>query len=117
MHELELSFLLDTEEGLDVKQDFSDTLSGGEQQRLGFARLLYHRPAYAILDESTSALDEQLEDKCMRMCVALGITCISVGHRPSLIRHHEVVLRLNGKGGYTIEETEQPENDSDAPLI
>jgi putative ATP-binding cassette transporter len=75
------------------------THSGGEQQRLGFARLLYQRPAFALLDESTSAMDVALEEHCMRAALAAGITCVSVGHRPSLRAFHACCLTLDGSGG------------------
>ena len=73
--------------------------SGGEQQRLGFARLLYQRPSFALLDESTSAMDSSLEERCMRAAIAAGITCISVGHRPTLRAFHASCLTLDGAGG------------------
>ena len=56
-----------------------------------------------IMDESTSALDVELEDRCMHLCKDYGITVISVGHRPTLIKHHVNLLRLDGFGGCTIE--------------
>jgi ABC-type uncharacterized transport system fused permease/ATPase subunit len=80
--------------GLDVEADWSDSLSGGEQQRLGFARLFYHQPAFAIMDESTSALDVELEAKCMTECQSLGISMISVAHRPSLFAYHNLNLHV-----------------------
>ncbi len=76
--------------------------SGGEQQRLGFARLLYQRPMFALLDESTSAMDSALEEHCMRAATAAGITCVSVGHRPTLRAFHASCLTLDGAGGAAI---------------
>jgi ABC-type uncharacterized transport system fused permease/ATPase subunit len=78
---------------------FLPPCSGGEQQRLGFARLLYQRPAFALLDESTSAMDVALEEHCMRAALAAGIACVSVGHRPSLRPFHTSCLTLDGTGG------------------
>lgn len=84
---------------LDVERNWAEILSGGEQQRLAFARLLFHKPHFALMDESTSAMDVDLEDHCMRLCGTAGITCVSVGHRPSLVQHHQFMLRLDGHGG------------------
>jgi vitamin B12/bleomycin/antimicrobial peptide transport system ATP-binding/permease protein len=80
--------------GLDVEQDWSDILSLGEQQRLAFARLLVTKPKYAILDEATSALDVNNEEHLYSLLVDTGITYISVGHRPSLQKYHQVFLNL-----------------------
>ena len=83
--------------GLDAVRDWGDELSLGEQQRLGFARVLVNRPKLAILDEATSALDLANE---AAMYTALGqvpgLTYLSVGHRPSLLRFHAQRLRLFG---------------------
>lgn len=80
--------------GLDTEAAWADLLSGGEQQRLGLARLFLHKPTFAIMDESTSALDIPLETKCMTACKSLGISLISVAHRPSLLAYHDNVLKV-----------------------
>lgn len=90
------------EGGLDCNDAWSDSLSMGEQQRLGFARLYYHAPRFAILDEATSALPVDMEARCMQLCKAKGISCISVGHRPTLLRFHDTLLQLDGLGGYKL---------------
>eukprot|EP00178_Gracilaria_changii_P003486 TRINITY_DN1516_c0_g1_i1.p4 TRINITY_DN1516_c0_g1~~TRINITY_DN1516_c0_g1_i1.p4 ORF type:complete len:665 (-),score=95.84 TRINITY_DN1516_c0_g1_i1:6350-8344(-) len=80
--------------GLDEVRDWSGILSLGEQQRLAFARLIIGRPKLAILDECSSALDVASEDRLYSHLQTLGIGYISVGHRPSLFRYHNLLLRL-----------------------
>uniref|UniRef100_A0A8C3UEE2 ATP binding cassette subfamily D member 4 n=1 Tax=Catharus ustulatus TaxID=91951 RepID=A0A8C3UEE2_CATUS len=81
-----LTDLLARAGGLDEQVDWNwyDILSPGEMQRLSFARLFYLQPKYAVLDEATSALTEEVEHELYQMCLHLGMTLISVGHRPSL---------------------------------
>lgn len=73
-------------------------LSVGEQQRLGFARLLLHGPAFVLLDEATSALDEAWQAAMMDLFDTApelaGCALLSVGHRPGLEAWHERVLVL-----------------------
>ena len=107
---VELTYLLDGG-GLDKRVDWESVLSGGECQRLGFARLFYHRPRFAVMDESTSAMDGGLEARCMSKCAAMGITCVSVGHRDSLRQFHPHRLYLDGSG---TAQMDAPEVDSDA---
>jgi putative ATP-binding cassette transporter len=82
--------------GFDVELDWADVLSLGEQQRLAFARLIINRPGYAVLDEATSALDVENEANLYRTLKDLGIHYISVGHRTSILEHHNRVLELQG---------------------
>jgi ABC-type uncharacterized transport system fused permease/ATPase subunit len=84
--------------GLDSVRDWSSMLSLGEQQRLGFGRLLANAPRLAILDEASSALDLESE-KAMYSLLDRnnGLTYISVGHRPSLLAYHDVKLRLKAE--------------------
>ncbi len=83
---------------LDVEQDWSDVLSLGEQQRIAFARLFITKPRYAILDEATSALDIKNEEKLYQNLMKSGTTYISVGHRPTLVNYHHLLLELLENG-------------------
>jgi putative ATP-binding cassette transporter len=86
-------------------EPWDQTLSGGEKQRLAFARLLIHKPDIAVLDEATSALDTISQEKLMNLIHERlpQMTIISVGHRPELEEFHErkLVLEIK-KGGSTI---------------
>ena len=82
---------------LDSTGDWSSILSLGEQQRLAFARVLLAKPPVAILDEATSALDSKNEKQMYSLLKSLSDTSfISVGHRSSLLKYHDEVLRLEG---------------------
>ena len=56
LSEVDLEYLVEREGGLDAVVDWGSQLSLGEQQRLGMARLFYHKPKFAILDECTSGV-------------------------------------------------------------
>jgi ABC-type uncharacterized transport system fused permease/ATPase subunit len=56
----------------DSVEDWTQVLSGGEQQRIGMARLLYNRPVLAVLDECTSAVDSPMEALFYSQLVELG---------------------------------------------
>jgi putative ATP-binding cassette transporter len=90
-------------EKLDDKEAKWDrTLSGGEQQRLAFARLFLHKPDIVVMDEATSALDPESQSTLMNLVSErLPKTAIvSVGHRPELEAFHERKVNLvRRKGG------------------
>lgn len=88
--------------GFDAVLSWADVLSLGEQQRVAFARLLLAKPRYAILDEATSALDVSNEERLYCLLNACGTTYISVGHRPTLSKHHRLILELTGDGNWTL---------------
>ncbi|XP_055448910.1 lysosomal cobalamin transporter ABCD4 isoform X2 [Psammomys obesus] len=99
-----LSSLVARAGGLDQQVDWNwyDVLSPGEMQRLSFARLFYLQPKYAVLDEATSALTEEVESELYRIGQQLGMTFVSVGHRPSLEKFHSWVLKLYGGGRWEL---------------
>ena len=79
-------------------------MSLGEQQRLGMARLFYHKPKFAILDECTSAVTTDMEERFCKRVRAMGTSCITISHRPALVAFHEIVLSLDGEGGWNIQD-------------
>lgn len=87
---------------LDFVVDWTNVLSLGEQQRVAFARLFLHQPKFAFLDESTSALDEDNQDHLYALLKKSGIGYISVGHRTTLIGHHDRVLELDRSGSWKL---------------
>jgi ABC-type uncharacterized transport system fused permease/ATPase subunit len=96
---VELDYLLARGRGWDQVQSWDETLSGGEKQRLAMARLLFHAPKYAILDEATSAVSADGERLLYMACVRVGITMLSIGHRPALRDFHSYVLHFEGQDG------------------
>ncbi len=81
---------------LDKINNWAQRLSGGEQERLAFARVLLAEPAIIFLDEATAALDEDSEAALYRMLRNLPWhpTIVSVGHRSTLRGFHDGVFDL-----------------------
>lgn len=99
----ELIYLMDLcqigylKDKLDLEADWSHVLSVGEQQRLAFVRAHIQQPQWLFLDEATSALDEDTEATMYSLLQERlqQTTVVSVGHRSTLNKYHELVLRLN----------------------
>uniref|UniRef100_A0A8D8XL03 ATP-binding cassette sub-family D member 3 n=1 Tax=Cacopsylla melanoneura TaxID=428564 RepID=A0A8D8XL03_9HEMI len=64
------------------------------------ARLFYHKPQFAILDECTSAVSVDVEGSMYEYCREVGITLFTVSHRKSLWTHHEYYLQMDGRGSF-----------------
>jgi ATP-binding cassette subfamily D (ALD) protein 3 len=64
------------------------------------ARLFYHRPLYAILDECTSQVTVEMEAIMYNKARELGVTLFTVSHRTSLFKFHEYMLKFDGEGGF-----------------
>jgi vitamin B12/bleomycin/antimicrobial peptide transport system ATP-binding/permease protein len=98
LHKVGLDHL---KERIDEEGPWDQTLSGGEKQRLTFARLLLHNPDIVVLDEATSALDEKSQDKMMEMVTSElpKATILSVAHRAELEAFHSRKIVLERRKG------------------
>jgi len=92
--------IVEREGGWDASREWRESLSGGDQQKIAWARLFYHQPKYAVLDEATSLVPTEMEGMMMDHATSLGITLLTVSHRPSLWKYHSMILQYDGQGGY-----------------
>jgi putative ATP-binding cassette transporter len=93
-----LSHLVDK---IEDEAPWDQTLSGGEKQRLAFARIFLHNPDIIVLDEATAALDPESQDKLMELLSQQPeeTTLVSVGHRPELEAFHNRKIVLERRKG------------------
>ena len=93
LHKVGLDHLRDR---LDETERWDHILSGGEQQRVAFARVLVHKPEWIFMDEATSALDETGQENVMELLIdeLPETSIVSIGHRPGLEVFHTRELTL-----------------------
>jgi len=115
---VQLQYLVERETdkgGWESVAEWGEVLSGGEKQRIAMARLFYHKPKFAILDECTSAVSVDVEGFMYTHCRKLGICLITVSHRPSLWKYHDYKLTLDGRGHWEFGPMVLPENFNSTP--
>lgn len=104
LEQVNLPHLIERFGSLNVEMNWGDVLSLGEQQRVAFARILINQPRYVVLDEATSALDVTNEESLYEQLQAMNLTYVSVGHRPTLKKYHQLVLELSEDQSWQIKE-------------
>jgi ABC-type uncharacterized transport system fused permease/ATPase subunit len=98
---VDLTHLYDNMDGgLSKERDWEQVLSGGEKQMIAMARLLFHKPKFAILDECTSTVSIEMEAKFYKKAKELGVSLFTISHRASLFQFHDYYLKFDGDGGY-----------------
>lgn len=101
---LEITDLLDlySKVGKSNLGEKGSLISGGQKQRIGIARALYKNPSLLILDESTNALDEDLENAVLKKLQDNNplLTIISISHNNKNDNLYDRIITLNNKGGY-----------------
>lgn len=93
---------------LDREENWSQLLSGGEQQRLAMARALVNKPDWLFLDEATASLDPQAEAEIYAAVrrELPDTTIVSISHRPAVDAMHDRQIRLDrvvGSPGQIVE--------------
>jgi putative ATP-binding cassette transporter len=83
-------------ERLEEEGNWSMQLSGGEQQRVAFARALLHKPKWLFMDEATSALDEPAQAQLLHLRAERlpDTTVVSIAHRPAMDQYHDRILEI-----------------------
>ena len=116
---VQIDHIVEREGGWDITKEWREALSGGDQQKIAWARLFYHKPRvniltslnlvevltnskYAVLDEATSLVPTEVEGMMMEYATKLDITLLTVSHRPSLWKYHAFILHYDGVGGYIL---------------
>jgi putative ATP-binding cassette transporter len=80
---------------LDAKHShrkFSEMMSPGQRQLFAIARIFVHQPTLVFLDEATSSMPAVDEERVYKAMAEEGIAYVSVGHRDSLIAHHDQIV-------------------------
>ncbi|KAM9985548.1 hypothetical protein ACTFIZ_009100 [Dictyostelium cf. discoideum] len=115
----DIDYLLDRERFIkksaqvnDLTHNWLNQLSPGEQQLIAIIRLIYHKPKFALMDESTSSIPQSLEERVYYVAKELGITIISVGHRISLLKYHSTLLRFDKDKNWYLEDITNQNNQS-----
>ncbi|MGE4219742.1 MAG: ABC transporter ATP-binding protein/permease [Alphaproteobacteria bacterium] len=89
---------------LDDEENWENALAPGEQQRLGFARILLHRPRWIFIEEATDALDPQGEEQMLLLLQRTfpDASYVTVGYHPRLETFHRRKLTFIRENGVSV---------------
>jgi len=90
--------------GLKKSAAWEDVTSLGEQQRMGIARVIFNKPAFAVLDECTDAVSAEAEIHLYNALHHANVTCITISKRLNLSHLHfqELTLGLDSTEGWSV---------------
>ncbi|SCW03373.1 LAFE_0G08988g1_1 [Lachancea fermentati] len=106
LQEVRLDYLLKRDKGwkyLDSLADWKDVLSGGEKQRMNFARIMFHKPRFVVLDEATNAISGDMEDYLFNLLKRYRFNFITISQRPSLIKYHDYALEIGPNDSWRLQ--------------
>lgn len=75
-----------------LNSDVGNTFSAGQVQRLMLARAFYKNPKILIMDEATSNLNSEIENRILENIRRLNVTAIIVSHRESIVKFSDKVF-------------------------
>lgn len=110
LREVKLEYLLEREGNFNVVKDWKDVFSGGEKQRVLIARVLFKNPKFVVLDEATNAVSTDVEDYLFELLQQKKIAFITLSHRPSLMKYHDLVLELKDLSHWVLHDLLLEEN-------
>jgi putative ATP-binding cassette transporter len=86
--------------GLDTEHDWSAILSLGEQQLLSLTRLIFVRPAFAMLDRVTASFKPALVREALRRLDENSITYVAFAEDVESVELYDAVLNIDADGGW-----------------
>ena len=95
------SFIQERVGGLDTERDWSTVLSLGQQQLLAITRLIFARPAFALLDRVTESLNQRNYERYCGVWIENSITYIAFAEEAESIELYDAVLEIDSDGGWT----------------
>jgi putative ATP-binding cassette transporter len=99
---LDLEAVLKRAGGLDIERDWHDILALGEQQLLGFARVLLYKPRFVFLDRVTTALTAGPLGHVLRLLREHAITYITVGGVDDRLTDYDAILEIDIDGEWRL---------------